>query len=259
MKLRTLFVISFILFLSKVAMAGTPVPWGAKLLREDVVTVGDGEERNIASYEVKANKQELYNYYLQKMSDQGYKLFMNGEQNLVFNKGEDLVFIFIPPSKGGKTQFIIGTASTRPAVNKTNGYDGVVQCEPLPSIPVYPGSRCMQSTRQKSGGAMSVSYSTGDSLDTAVSFYRRQMPQYGWELKKESKIGDLMSEALQSPGHQEITSDKQAFMRDFYGGATGLVFSNNQGNGCYMQLMDNPVNKGMVLINVVYEEKRVQQ
>jgi len=40
---------------------------------------------------------------------------------------------------------------------------------------------------------MSVSYSTGDSLDTALSFYRQQMPQYGWELKKETKLGELMS------------------------------------------------------------------
>ena len=254
-KLRILFVILFTLFLFKVAVAGVPVPWGAKLLHEDVVTVGDGEERNMASYETKASKQELCNYYLQKMPEQGYRLFMNGEQNLVFSKGEDLVLIFITPSVEGKTKFIIGAASTRPVFDKTNGYDGAVKCEPLPSIPVYPGSRCIQSTRQKSGGAMSVSYSTGDSLDTALSFYRQQMPQYGWELKKETKLGELMSGSLQSSDQTTVTPDQQEFMRDFYGGATGLVFSNSQKNGCYMQLMGNPMNKDMTLINIVYEER----
>ena len=259
MKLRILFIISFILFLSKVAIAGVPIPWGAKLLREDVVTTGNGEERNITAYETKASKEELCNYYLQKMPDQGYRLFMNGEQNLIFNKGEDLVLIVIPPSVGGKTQFMIGTSSAKAIFNKTNGYDGVVKCEPLPSIPVYPGARCMQSMHQKSGRAMSVSYSTNDSLNTVLNFYRTQMPQYAWRLEKESRLGDLMSGALQGPGQVTMTPEQQEFMRDFYGGATGLVFSNDRGNGCYMQLMDSPVNKGLTLINIVYEEKRSKQ
>jgi len=116
---------------------------------------------------------------------------------------------------------------------------------------------CSQRVRNPAG-AMSVSYSTGDSLDTAVSFYRRQMPQYGWELKKESKIGTLCQKLCSLLATRKLRQIN-SIMRDFYGGATGLVFSNNQGNGCYMQLMDNPVNKGMFLINVVYEEKRVQQ
>ncbi|MDD5691537.1 MAG: hypothetical protein PHC37_07600, partial [Candidatus Omnitrophica bacterium] len=62
--IRLFFTICFILFLSEISFAGVPIPWGAKLIRDDVAVTGSGEERKIIFYETKASKQELFNYYL---------------------------------------------------------------------------------------------------------------------------------------------------------------------------------------------------
>lgn len=255
MKQKTLWVILFILFSFEIAFAGVPIPWGAKLIREDITITGNGGERKMAFYDTKANKQELFNYYLREMPNQGYSLFMNGELNLIFNKGDDLVVVFIPPSRDGKTQFMVGASSLRSPDNKTNKSAVVEKCDPIPFVPAYRGARCIRSMRQKSGGSISASYSVNDSIDTVLNFYRMQMPQYAWQLEKELEMEDLVIGALQSQDQMALTSEQQAAMHDFYGGARGLIFTRFQKDICSVQVMSNPVSKSVTLINIVYEEK----
>jgi hypothetical protein len=253
---RLSFTIYFILFLSEIAFAGVPIPWGAKLIRDDIAVTGSGEERKIASYETKASKQELLNYYLKEMPGRGYSLFMNGEQNLIFRKAEELVIVVVPSSWSGKTNFMVSTASMKTAAEMTNPYGGTENCEPVPSVPAYPGARCMNSTRLKSGGSRSAAYSTEDSGSVVLNFYRAQMPRYNWLLDKEINLEDIMQKAMQQ-GQQKVvmTPKQEAAIRDLYGSAQGLVFTNQEGNRCSVHVMNNPATKG-ALINIVYEKDR---
>lgn len=256
---RTIFIIYFILFLSGIAFAQVPIPWGAKLIREDIAVTGNGEERNIASYETKASKQELLNYYIKEMPGRGYKLFMNGEQNLVFSKAEELVIVVVPSSQAGKTNFMISTAPMKVFSGKSDSYGAGGNCEPIPSLPVYSGARCMNSTRLRSGGSRSAAYSIEDSVNTVIDFYRSQMPQYGWQLEKESSLGDIMSRA--TPGQQQapITPEQQAVMRNLLGSARGMFFINQKGNSCFVQVMNNPTNKEASIVSIIYEDKTSKQ
>ena len=254
---KLVLVIFFILFLSRIALAGVPVPWGAKLMSNDIAITEGGEERKITSYETNTSKQELLNYYLKEMPNRGYSLFMNGEQNLIFKKGEELVFIILPPSQNSKTNFMVSVASL-PELGENNPYDGVIKCESIPSVPVYPGASCLQSTRLKSGKSMSAAYSTNDSGDTVINFYRAQMPQSNWRLKKELSNEDVMS-ALQSQEQVKKTPEQEAALRNFYGGTQGLFFTNHKGDNCSVHVMNHPLAKGSYLINLVYEEKTAQQ
>jgi hypothetical protein len=264
MKQKTLcaiiiFTISFILFLSEIAFAGVPIPWGAKLIMDDVAVTGSGEERKITSYETKAGKQELLNYYLKEMPIRGYKLFMNGEQNLVFSKADELVLVVVRgTSAGGKTNFIISTASMGSLVNKTNSYGSSAECESIPSVPVYPGARCMNSTRLKSGGSRSATYTTEESISVVIDFYRGQMQRYGWQIENENNFGDMLK-AMQEKQQGAMTLEQQAVMRDFLGNSRGMNFSNQAGNRCFVQVMNNPMNKEVSLISIVYEDKASKQ
>lgn len=255
---RLLFIISFIFFLSEIAFAGVPIPWGAKLIRDDVAVTGSGEERKMTLYETKASKQELLNYYLKEMPNRGYSLFMNGEQNLIFKKAEELVVVIVPPSQSDKTNFMVSTAPMKSVSDMANPYGGVANCEPIPSVPVYPGARCMNSTRLKSGGSRSAAYSAEDSVSGVLNFYRAQMPQSGWQLEKEINLEDVMLKAT-SEQQAAMTSEQQAAMRDVYGSAHGMFFTNQKGNSCAMQVMNNPVDKGASMINIVYEDKAPKQ
>ena len=246
--LRISFITFFILFLSVIAFAEVPIPWGAKLIREDVIVTGNGEEKKIASYETKANKQELFDYYLKGMPNRGYNLFMNGAQNLIFNKEEEMVMVLVPPSRDDKTQFMISTASIRPAVS--DSYDKPVTCEPIPSVPVYSGARCMNSTRLKSGGPRSAAYATDDSVSEVLNFYYSQMPKYSWKLEKE---GDLIADM------EALPAGMQASIPDFYRSARTVVFVDQKGSSCSINVMGNPTAKGGALINIVYEDKTRQR
>lgn len=251
--LKPFLVIYFILFFSKIAFAGVPVPWGAKLVRDDTAILGGGNERKVVSYETKASKQQLFDYYLKEMPYRGYSLFMNAEQNLVFNKGNELVVIIIPPERDGKTQFMITTASMDSASSLASSNKG--PCEPIPSVPVYPGASCMQSMRLKSGGAKSAAYSTEDAVNIVLNFYHVQMPNYNWSLEKEVNLGDSLREGKL----QGITMPSQdSPANDFYDNANMMNFINRKGDSCSINIMSNPTSKGGALISIIYEEKPEQ-
>ncbi len=251
--LVVLFVICFILSYYEFSFAGVPIPWGAKLLRDDVVTTGTGEERKIASYETKASKEELFKYYLKEMPNRGYQLFMNGDYNIIFNNSDELVVIVAPPSpQSGKTTFMVSTAPMKNAPAMVNAE---INCKPLPSVPVYPGARCTNSTRLKSGGSSSAAYSTEGSGKMVLDFYRIQMPQYGWQLEKEANLEEVITKAMQEQQKVAITPEQETAMRQFYGSAHGMFFYNQKGNGCSIHVMDNPIDKGGSLINIIYEEQ----
>ena len=255
MKQRIFLVVSFILFFSEFAIAGVPVPWGSKLIQDNTAVTNDGEERRMLSYENNASNQDLFNYYLKEMPAQGYKLFMNGEQNLIFSKGENTVVIFISPFADGKTRFMVGTSSTKSINNKADASEAIVKCEPIPSVPLYPGARCMRSMYQKSGGSAMASYSTNDSVDMVLNFYRSHLPQYSWRMEKEVAIQDIVSRAMQEQNQGAMMPEQEDALHDFYGNARGLSFSNNQGDSCSIQVMNNPTRRSKSLINVIYEEK----
>lgn len=256
---RLFFIIFFILFLSKTVFAEAPIPWGAKLIRSDIAVVGSTEERKIASYETKASKQELLNYYLKEMPNRGYSLFMNGEQSLVFKKAEELVIVAVPLSPDGKTRFMVSIASMKATSGTMDPSSAEISCEPLPFVPAYPGARCMNSTRLKSGGSRSAAYSAEDSGEAVFNFYRAQMPRYGWQLTREFSLEETMSKATQYGQQIAITSEQQAMMSNLLGGTRGMLFTNQKGNGCTVVVMNNPTNKGASAINIIYEDKASKQ
>jgi hypothetical protein len=253
--LRILIFACVILAISDTAFAGVPIPWGAKLIREDTAVVGGGEERHIVSYQTKASKEELFKYYLKEMPLRGYSLFMNGEQNMIFTKGEEMVVIVVPPPMDSKTSFMITTASTKRAEGQGNPYSTEAKCEPIPSVPVYPGATCVNSTRLKSGASSSAAYSTEDSGGAVLDFYRAQMPRYDWKLEKEIDIEEVMLRAMRDERTVAMTPEQKKAIHDFYGDAQGVFFINQKGNGCSIQVMNNPAVKGGSLVNIIYEDK----
>lgn len=244
----------FSLLFSGMVFAEVPVPWGTKLVRSDTTVNGSGEEHKIATYETKASKQDLSNYYLREMSNRGYSLFMKGEQNIVFNKGEELVMIVFSPSLGEKNTFMISTAY----INTKYGsypYDSSSACESIPSVPVYPGSRCMNSTRVKSGDSRLTAYSVEAPVGEVFDFYRSQMSTYGWRLENEVDLENVVLDSINDQQQIRISPEQEKAMRDFYKGAKGASFIDRKGSKCFVHVADNPVVRGEVLINLVYDEK----
>jgi hypothetical protein len=242
---RVFLVISFILFLSKSAIAGVPVPWGAKLIQNDDLSSG-GDERKITTYETGTSKQELLNYYLRVMPNQGYTLFMHGEQCLVFQKGDELIIVILPPSIEGKTRFTITSASMGAA-----GRGGETSCENIPSIPAYPGARCNRSLRLGSGKGQIVSYFSTDTVDTVLNYYRSFMMRSQWRLIEESSPAENILKATQA----EVKPESTEMAMQIFKGARSMKFANDRDNGCVIMVMNSAFGGGAA-ISITYEEKR---
>ena len=241
---RMLLVISFVLFLSEIAFAGVPIPWGAKLIQDDVVS-SSGDGRKITTYETRASKQELINYYLREMPNRGYTLFMNGEQNVIFKNGDELVIVILPPSTEGKTRFMIAIASMGLA-----GNGGRSSCENIPSIPAYPGARCNQSMRMGSGKGQVVSYFSADTVDAVLNYYRSFMARSQWHLIEELNLVDSIPKADQAGGALEDTEAAAQLLK----GARSMRFTNDQGNGCVITVLNSLIGGG-TSFSITYEEK----
>lgn len=254
-----LFLVLFIVFFfSRDAFAGIPIPWGAKVIQDDVAVTGS-EERKITSYETGgAKKDELLDYYLKEMPARGYDLFMKGEMNLVFVKGEEMVLIVVPPAQNGKTKFMVTTGSLKRDPSELKAMkEGLANCEPIPMVPAYPGARCITSTRMKSAGTRSAAYMINDSIDVALDFYRVQMPQNLWRLRNEMDLNEVMTQGLNGQG-SPVPAEAREGMRQLYGNARGLVFVNDRNNQCVITAMGNPAGSG-ILLSINYEEKSQAQ
>jgi len=242
---RMLLVISFVLFLSGIAIAGVPVPWGARLIQNDVLSSGE-EGRKIVTYETGASKQDLLSYYLREMPNRGYTLFMNGEQSLVFQKEDEVVVVILPPPVEGKTRFMITSASMKAA-----GNGGETTCDSIPSVPVYPGARCGRSLRLGSGKGQVVSYTSADNVDAVLNYYRSFMMRSQWRLIEESNIVDNMEKFAPT----DTASNSAEVAKQFFKGARSMKFVNDQDSGCTIMVMKTPFGEGAA-INITYEEKR---
>lgn len=240
-----------LLFPAATLAADAPIPWGAKLVRDDTAITG-GEERKVRTYETATKARELLNYYLKEMPGRGYSIFMQGDSNAIFTKGEEMVFVVVPPVPEGKTLFMITTASLHPDSNLLNPQ---ADCESIPGIPAYPGGRCLRSTRFKSGVARSVTYSTADTINTVINYYRMTMPQYMWKLASEIDVNDAMQEVLANQSQQGIDTKQARMALGFMAGARGLEFRNERGGFCHVQVMGNPLAVDSTAITITYEEK----
>jgi hypothetical protein len=251
MRVMSLWLFFFLVFSCSTAFAvDVPVPWGAKLVRDDAVITG-GEERKVRVYETGTQASELLKYYAKEMPSRGYTVFLSGNNNTIFVKDQDMVIVVVPPERDGKTTFIVTTANMRTV---GDGFTTAqANCEPVAGVPVYPEAKCMRSTRMKSGASRSAAYFSQDDVGTIINYYRVVMPQHLWRLEREVNLNDTMRQAM-AEANQQMDAGQAEMALGFMRGAQGLEFRNDRGNYCYIQVMVNPMSPGTSSITVTYEE-----
>lgn len=233
----------FGLLYSDIAFAGLPLPRGSQLIRKEIVET-DGKEKMFNFYETRLRADEVMSFYKRELTRRGYNLFIEGNNNAIFLKGEEMFMVVVTPGTAGKTQFITTTASTDISIKPQE-----VVCEDIPSVPVYPGARCMRSMKMGSGKVRSVSYLTKDTVEDALNFYRFNMPGVLWNLEGEMDLGSILSESM--PSEDEIGIDLGL------SSARQIIFKNSKGASCIISVMNSPVGRS-TLINITYDEEPEQ-
>jgi len=192
------------------------------------------------------------------------------ENNIMFEKeGETLMISFMPAgfSQDGRTKFTVskGKLSLEKAPSSDDNLIPELLTKPKKEVaPEYPGAKLVSLSEQQS--STQATYMTKDDIEGAISFYKSQMPGYGWSLAGEEPVtkadyGDTTKydisqycptcpkDTLISPGSISTWTAQ-------------LKFSNAKGDGCRVFLSQTQASGkassalNMTTIVMYYEEAK---
>lgn len=266
-----------------------PLPAGAEEARQETRRIG-GSELTFTYYTTaRENPDSIRSFYRLRLPDLGWKekelakdlqqvpnmqvnpaLKSALEQNLMFEKGTDLLIInFMPEGafNDAKTRFAIarGTMDLNKAPTDEKKLMPELLTKPKKEVaPVYPDAKLVNlSEDDKSSQA---SYYTKDDIDGVSKFYKEKMPSLGWGLTEEKPVKEAVDTANNldlakyCPDCPKDTNLNPASIKTKI---TGLDFSNNKGEACSIvisnqssaQVQGSPFGS-MTIILVSYESKK---
>lgn len=177
-----------------------PLPSGAKLSQSQNIQVGE-VERKTTTYRTSQTPEEILEFFRSQMPARGWvadTAFIEGMQKfklpeeqmpaamsaiqnnmLNFTKGDYTMFVVVVPMQP-RSNFTIFTINygKRFALTGDNGKPA----KKLDFMPVYPEARQMFSTES------TYIYRTDADIDSVISFYKQDMPNYGWQLQEETPV-----------------------------------------------------------------------
>lgn len=249
--LRAIFIFLGIIFLSAniVFAASLPVPAGTKVIREENVEQ-TGREYKMLFCESGLSQEKVISFYRKELSAQGYSILLNTDKMQMYKKEGKTFMVAVSANPEGKTNIILTEGIGLAALGKAAQSGGTPDCEDLPNVPVYPGARCLASTKMKNARSTSQRFSADADAYRIADFYRQQMPRYGWYIDKEVDISQALANRGNSAGGGGLGGlDLE--------GAAQMSFKDDQGVECVITVMPAVTGKGST-INIIYNESKRQ-
>jgi len=188
-----------------------PLPAGAEETRQETRRIA-GSELIFTYYTAgEENAGSIRSFYRMRLPEMGWKekelikdlqqvpnlqvnaAFKNAlEQNLMFEKGTDLLIInFMPEGtfNDGKTRFAIarGTMDFNNVPADEKKLMPELLAKPKKQVaPVYPDAKLINLSED--GGSSQAAYYTKDNIEGVSKFYKDSMPRFGWQLAEEKPI-----------------------------------------------------------------------
>lgn len=267
-------------------MASVPLPPSAEEIRQEVKKIA-GSAFTFNYYTSEQDTLTIKNFYRSTLSNLGWKekeplkdlagvtnfqvnssLADNLSLNLIFEKddGQMLIINFLPQvaSSDGKTRFTIAEGKVDFKAQSTTQQDFVPELLAKPKkdiTPTYPGASLINLNEDAT--YLRAGYFTKDDIEAVSSFYKNNMPGYGWNLITEKPIQevaaaennyDLYKYCPQCP--KDIGFD----MKSIKTRLTELKFSNTNGDVCSIVVSTRSSAESgfdnMTVILVNYAEKK---
>ncbi len=241
-KLRAIFILFGIIFLftNIVFAASLPIPARTEVIREEVVEQG-GEEYKIVFCESKLSPEKVNSFYEKKLPALGYSLLFNTDKMKMYKKEGKTFMVVVSINPEGKTNIVLTQGGGFAAIGKAAQSRTTPDCEDFPDVPVYPGARCMASTRMRNMQATAQRFSVAADAYRIVDFYRKEMPRYGWYIDKEVDA----PQSLADSGMPDVDLS----------GLEQIFFKNNQGADCVITVMPSITGDGSTM-NIMYNESK---
>ncbi len=183
------FLISHLVFIhdSPVFAEEYPLPNDAVLKLEKEIPVGPTTSI-VRSYSTMLNKDQIMRFFQKELLRLGWQ--EQYTKGLGYVKGDKIISVLVlsgKPRPGDKKTYFSVVYATKisDAMVKASQKD---KPDNLNFMPVYPGSK--QLLLWDNANGVMGSYSTDDSIEKAIAFFKNKMPSYGWVLVFEKPISE---------------------------------------------------------------------
>jgi len=214
-------------------------------------------------YRSKLSVEELKEFYKIKLSQFGWKpleilgnlgdlggmfgfdtdqLGAITQNSLMLTKNKNmLTIVFIP--EGETTRYSLSIKSM-PSLNDVSsqvpGLPGQDKQKPKGKretfMPLYP--KATEIRYFEEFGTVNASYGIDDDAETIATFYRNNMPKYGWQLKQEKDSGQKSMDEIstQCPTCPKLPQSYQSIVQNATFGNQKLDFINKRGDKCQIRI-----------------------
>ncbi|TAM38404.1 hypothetical protein EPN54_04275 [bacterium] len=266
-----------------------PLPAGAEEARQETRRIG-GSELTFTYYATsQENAGSIKSFYRLRLPDLGWKekelikdlqqmpnMQVNSglknalEQNLMFEKGTDLLIInFMPEGafNDGKTRFAIarGKMDLKALPSDEKKLMPELLTKPKREVsPVYPDAKLVNLSEEDNSSQ--ASYYTKDDIESVSKFYKEKMPGFGWALAEEKPVKETVNTANNLDMAKycpNCPKDANLDTASIKTKITELDFSNNKGDSCGIVISSQSSAQAqgslfgsMTIILVNYEGKK---
>lgn len=266
-----------------------PLPAGAEEARQETRRIG-GSELVLTYYTTaQENTASIKSFYRRRLPELGWKeknlvkdlqqvpgMQVNAafrdalEQNLMFEKGTDLLMInFMPEGafRDAKTRFAIIQGKMdfkEPLADKKKLMPELLTKPKKKVAPDYPTAKLINLVEGEN--SLQATYYTQDDIESASRFYKETMPSLGWSLNEEKPVQEVSAGA----GNYDISKYCPACLEGANSGVISmknkiseLSFSNQKGGTCTIAIFNQSSSQiegtpfgSITTITVDYEGKK---
>ncbi len=244
-----------------------PLPNGAVLVKENDLGT-ELQQVKVGVYKISAPVERVGNFFSKEMKSLGWEVEKQRDGSFMFKNDQEIVMVVIvPPRKPGLSTMFSVTRSSR--ISKDQLFASKKdKPDKLSFMPLYPKSQ-QQFLMDLPHNGVSASYSTGDSINDVVFFYKAQMLNYRWILTSETPVAEKEIDCPDCNKDQMI-KDKVFMGQEPKGRSStaSLTFRRSSGEVCIIRIFSSRLsnvlpeisglNDRNTTILVTYNEKALR-
>lgn len=183
-----------------------PVPVLTQQLRQETNRIM-GNDFAITIYSSELPFAEIAKFYQERLSRDGWESIAAGSfpEGLIFKREDEMLNIQrLPAENPQETVFSL----SRGKVGPFTGEMPQAEEKEFQDLPVYPNAKSAPLSSLQSASGDLIGYTTADSPEEVLEFYRQQLPQYGWQIENEMPLTDYgMDGTGVCPGCEKLSPE----------------------------------------------------
>ena len=248
-----------------------PKPPSAKEVRTDEMKVM-GVGFPVTIYSSKESFAEISRFYKQKLTSSGWsdlfaeKSSLKGAESLasslasvkmmlIFLKDEEMIIIQKLPAPGGSTDTHFFATRCQNSFTEAEQ----VKKPPPKDLPIYPNAKEVGGYRVEYLGSGPLGYTTADSVESVLDFYRVSMPTHSWVLEKDMPIQESQTSAQDFqaiPNYNQLVPQEAIQYQQNFSAKIGALRFKKDNKMCTISATEMPSGKpgiNMTIITIDYK------